>query len=440
MLRAVDISAWQAGINPATLDCDAVIVKATGGTGYVNPYFEEHARATLDSGKLLAFYHFANDDGWHSAREEAEHFLSHVRTFSGQFVAILDWEGKAVANGQSWALEWLEIVSRELGCTPMFYGYAFDVNSRRYAELVAYPLWMASYLDRYDGAGWVDNPDNTWGTGAWPSMTMYQYTSTGRVGGWDGNLDLSVFYGYEGDWNALIGGSGAQAVDTSRIEAMVQHAIDIANDDSHGYSWAERWNIDRDCSSLMYDSADAAGYPVGRGEDKTRYTGTMIDDFTAAGFTKHEYGSLELMRGDILLRDPWGKGGHTEMYIGDGMTVGAHSSETGGVYGEPGDQTGNEISIAPNYGNWDYVLRPPFERRRRKKGRKMECIIRPNGEDYLVYFDGTTAHPLTHPDEATAISEVYRKCNGVDIPIFEYGSKDAPWATRLFEGASRTFD
>jgi len=439
MLRVVDISAWQAGINPAALDCDAVIVKATGGAGYVNPYMEEHANVTLDSGKLLSFYHFANDDGWHSPREEAEHFLSHVRAFSGRFIPILDWEGEATSNGQEWALEWLQIVASELGCTPMFYGYAGNINSSDYSQLSTYPLWMASYLFRYNEAGWVDDPVNTWNTGDWPRMTMYQYTSTGRIDGYDGHLDLSVFYGDVDDWNALIGGDG---VDNSRIEAMVEHAIAIANDDSHGYSWADRWNVDRDCSSLMYDSADAAGYPVGRGADRTRYTGTMIDDFTAAGFTKYDYGSVDLQRGDILLRDPWGSGGHTEMYIGDGMCVGAHSAEDGGVYGQPGDQTGNEISITPNYGNWQFVLRPPVDRgQRRKKGRKkMECIIRPNGEDYLVYFDGVTAHPLTHPDEATAIQEVYKKCNGVDMPIFEYGSKDAPWATRLFEGASRTFD
>ena len=146
-----------------------------------------------------------------------------------------------------------------------------------------------------------------------------------------------------------------------RIEDMVQHAIDIANDDSHGYSWADRWNVDRDCSSLMYDSADAAGYPVGRGVDKTRYTGTMPDDFVMAGFTFHRYGEVMPYRGCIFIRDPWGSGGHTEMYIGNGQNVGAHIAETGGVYGQPGDQTGNEISITPDYGNWDYILCPPAD-------------------------------------------------------------------------------
>ena len=142
-------------------------------------------------------------------------------------------------------------------------------------------------------------------------------------------------------------------------EAMVNHIIAIANDDSHGYSWADRWNVDRDCSSLMYDGADAGGYPVGKFDyDYSRYTGTMIPDFTSAGFTCLDYGSVPLERGDVLLRDPYGRGGHTEIYIGDGLTCGAHIAETGDVYGEPGDQTGFEISITPNPGGWDYILRP----------------------------------------------------------------------------------
>lgn len=143
------------------------------------------------------------------------------------------------------------------------------------------------------------------------------------------------------------------------IETMVQTALDRAYDDYHGYSQADRWGRDRDCATLMYEAADAGGYGVGTGPDKTRYTGTMIPDFTAVGFTCYGYDEFEEYRGCILLRDPWGPRGHTEMYIGDGQTVGAHCSENGGIYGEPGDQTGNEISVGPNYGDWDYILAPP---------------------------------------------------------------------------------
>lgn len=69
----------------------------------------------------------------------------------------------------------------------------------------------------------------------------------------------------------------------------------------------------------------------------------------------------------MLLRDPWGPRGHTELYIGGGDNVGAHIAETGGVYGQPGDQTGYEISIAPNPGGWDWILRPPADEKPEQK-------------------------------------------------------------------------
>ena len=143
------------------------------------------------------------------------------------------------------------------------------------------------------------------------------------------------------------------------IEKMVQYAIDVANDDMHGYSQAYRWpwqGDDFDCSSLDYTAANYAGYDV----PMSGYTGTMLADFQNAGFTAYPYGSVALERGDILLAHNDSRQ-HVEMYIGDGMNVGAHSSETGGIYGQMGDQTGNEISITPNYGGWDWVLRPPAD-------------------------------------------------------------------------------
>lgn len=151
-----------------------------------------------------------------------------------------------------------------------------------------------------------------------------------------------------------------------KIQKMVDYAVAIANDDSHGYSQTRRWasqGTDRDCSSLMYDAAHHAGYDVTVGPSGTHYTGTMIDDFKKAGFKVYDFdGNLnDLEKGDILVRDPWGADGHTEMCIGNGKFVGAHGSEYGTADGKPGDQTGNEISVCNAYGDWDYVLEPPKE-------------------------------------------------------------------------------
>lgn len=146
-----------------------------------------------------------------------------------------------------------------------------------------------------------------------------------------------------------------------KIEKMVQCAIDIAEDDRHGYSQVRRWpsqGTDFDCSSLMYYCAHEAGYDV----PLSGYTGTMLDDFMNAGFTALTFDGCitDLDAGDIMLHEQ----NHTEMYIGNGKFVGAHIAETGGIDGRAGDQTGDEISIVnayvPSYG-WDYVLVPPKE-------------------------------------------------------------------------------
>ncbi len=152
----------------------------------------------------------------------------------------------------------------------------------------------------------------------------------------------------------------------SRREAFVDLAIEYAEDDSHGYSQkppSGRWGPDFDCSSLLYKLANEAGYPVGAGSDKVRFTGTMLKDFEKAGFQILPFANVgisDLEIGDILLNLAL----HAEVYVGEGQTVGATSSETGGFVGEAGDQTGHEIERHPAITfdkDWDYILRPPTD-------------------------------------------------------------------------------
>lgn len=152
----------------------------------------------------------------------------------------------------------------------------------------------------------------------------------------------------------------------SRREAFVDLALDYANDDSHGYSQkppSGRWGPDYDCSSLLYKLASEAGYPVGTGSDKVRFTGTMLKDFEKAGFQILPFANVgisDLEVGDILLNLAL----HAEVYVGNGESVGATGSETGGYVGEAGDQTGHEIEKHPVTTfdkEWDYILRPPVE-------------------------------------------------------------------------------
>ena len=140
------------------------------------------------------------------------------------------------------------------------------------------------------------------------------------------------------------------------VERYVRWAIDIANDNSHGYTQDlnRRWgNPDYDCSSFAISAVRSVGLNTGNAV----YTGNMRSELTKHGFVWH-WGTSGLKRGDILLVHNSNRQ-HTEIYIGNGKTAGAHIAETGGIYGVGGDQTGHEIDVGPYYASvgWEGYLR-----------------------------------------------------------------------------------
>ena len=133
----------------------------------------------------------------------------------------------------------------------------------------------------------------------------------------------------------------------------LQWAIDIANDDSHGYSQCNRLGPDYDCSSLVWHSLLNSGYSKEELGGYAFSTRTMEGVLTNIGFVKHSYNESELQAGDILWRS-----GHTGIYAGDGQVVQASSSREGnGLCGRTGDQTGTEIWVSKNTGNWSVYYR-----------------------------------------------------------------------------------
>lgn len=139
----------------------------------------------------------------------------------------------------------------------------------------------------------------------------------------------------------------------------VEWAIRLSNDESVGYSQDYRClNPDVDCSSFVYYALynngfaeKLGGYPF--------YTGSQVSYMQRCGFKVLDFTSEEnLQPGDVL----WYRNvsmGHTEIYIGNGLMVGAHDSVVNGVdYSEGGDQTGQEVSIR-SFSNpgWMKVLR-----------------------------------------------------------------------------------
>ena len=200
MLRVVDVASHQAGIVTGALDCDAVICKATEGTGYVNPYCDEHYQSAKSAGKLLGVYHYASGG---NPEAEAEFFINNVQGYLHEAILVLDWEsGDNTAWGDSsWVARFCAHVVALTGINPMIYVQRSAAS--QCVGLGDYGIWLAEYPD-YAPRGWdAYYPPNYSG-----DYAMHQYTSSGNISGWGGPLDLSLFFGDENAWRAYAGATG----------------------------------------------------------------------------------------------------------------------------------------------------------------------------------------------------------------------------------------
>ena len=200
-LLGIDISSWQSKLDLSQIVCDFVIVKATEGADYINPYCDNHFQEARLLNKKVGFYHFARNS-INSAEAEADYFISNTKGYFGIGIPILDWED-AVGDVE-WALKWLQTIERKMGVKPMIYMSESVVNTFDWSEVAnaGYGLWVAKYRDyepdlNYDMSNVGAEPQVKY----WDFYAMWQFTSTGRLDGYNFNLDCNVFYGDLAAWD-----------------------------------------------------------------------------------------------------------------------------------------------------------------------------------------------------------------------------------------------
>lgn len=191
----VDVSSYQGGIDFSQLDCDGVIIKVSGGVGYLNPYAAAQHASALAAGKIIRLYHFAHELGCQgTAAAEAAFFLQHAAPLMQGVEGLdLDWESDNQSD-TAWAKQWLDIVAGSSPSAPYFYANLAAINAYDWttAGVINYPLWLAWY-PYTTPQGW--GPLSGLPTlKHWAAPAIWQYSSTGRLKGWGGNLDLSIRY------------------------------------------------------------------------------------------------------------------------------------------------------------------------------------------------------------------------------------------------------
>lgn len=171
-----------------------IFIKATEGTNYVNPYFHTDSVEAINSGVAVGFYHYAKPTSSTSdARKQARHFVSTTGIDQGvkSLPPVLDLEeNKNNLSSQQlidWTQAYVDEIKKLTGKTVMMYTYPSfwrdDMdNTTRFSDL---PLWIAHY---HSGS----QPDIP---GGWTDWTFWQHTSSGRVDGYDKNIDKNYFNG-----------------------------------------------------------------------------------------------------------------------------------------------------------------------------------------------------------------------------------------------------
>jgi GH25 family lysozyme M1 (1,4-beta-N-acetylmuramidase) len=199
-LNGVDVSSYQADLDATAIPADFLLIKATEGTSYVNPYCDKHYQQALSSGKKVGVYHFARNDAGTSPYDEANWFVQNCLGYIKTAILVLDWEESVSDVG--WANAWLNAVLSQTGVHPviyMSYGVTFDYD---WSSVVDgnFGLWVAYWAGGAQQCPSI--PISGPSVGWWSFYAIWQWTDQGYYSGYSGTLDCDEFEGDVNAWDA----------------------------------------------------------------------------------------------------------------------------------------------------------------------------------------------------------------------------------------------
>jgi GH25 family lysozyme M1 (1,4-beta-N-acetylmuramidase) len=187
-MKGIDISAYQENVDFAKVKAagiEVVYIKATEGTGYINPLLKTQYSGAKAAGLKVGFYHFFRAKNEANAIQQAQYFVNAVSGLEYDCRLALDIEtseGIAKAALSTIAKAFLDQVKALTGLTPVLYTYSSFISESLNNTLAAYPLWIANYSNTAPGSNSI-----------WSTWIGWQYSEKGSVSGITGNVDLDTF-------------------------------------------------------------------------------------------------------------------------------------------------------------------------------------------------------------------------------------------------------
>lgn len=205
-MDGIDVSSWQPGNVVASVPHDFAIVKATQGANYVSPTYKQQLEDAFRIGKA-GVYHFDNGDAnW---RAEVDNFVRNIRPYLGRIdIVVWDWEASAINAGAGRLSAILGYLREQIGFPPMLYASGYPLVSAGGNKAAAdnnCGVWCANYNLGYQTTGYRRDLK------PYTACAIHQYSSSGRLPGYGGNLDLNQFFGDGAMWDKYANGNGAPA-------------------------------------------------------------------------------------------------------------------------------------------------------------------------------------------------------------------------------------
>lgn len=182
-MNGIDVSGWQPANITGMVDYDFVIIKATEGTSYVSPFCDKQYQIAKTREKLIGVYHFLKGN---DPVAEANFFVDNVQGYLGEAILVLDWEANAINMGREWLRSVIKQVKARTKSGIMIYGSLSPMQAHDIAGIAkdeGVKLWVAAYPN-YNSGGYREEPQLL-------GSVVRQYSSSGRLPGYNSNIDLN---------------------------------------------------------------------------------------------------------------------------------------------------------------------------------------------------------------------------------------------------------
>lgn len=188
IFQGIDVSEWQGDIDFKKVKeagIDVVYIRAGQGFSYEDSKFERNYEEAEKNELKIGVYHYVTARSVEDAKLQAKFFASLISNKKIDCKLAMDFETFGNLNNyeiNEIALAYLKELEQLTKKELIVYSNTYNAKYKFDSQVAQYPLWVAQYG--------VNEPQDN---GKWKNWDGFQYSSTGRVDGINGNVDLDKF-------------------------------------------------------------------------------------------------------------------------------------------------------------------------------------------------------------------------------------------------------